>query len=142
MDSKTPLPCRTHLFKVVHISLKYLHTPLFGSEWPDIPDPHCKFKQSKTAISQGPPENLAEISITSMADAVSWIEKDQHGTLLPDQAFSFSSFFFGPHPRHMEVTRLGVKSHSYSHARSEPCQLPTLQLVATPDTNLLSDSRD
>ena len=46
-DSKIPLPCRTHLFKVVHISLKYLHTPLFGSKWPDIPDPHCKFKQTK-----------------------------------------------------------------------------------------------
>lgn len=47
MDSKIPLPCRTHLFKVVHISLKYLHTSFFGSKWPDIPDSHCKFKQTK-----------------------------------------------------------------------------------------------
>ena len=47
MDSKIPLLCSTHLFKVVHISLKYLHTSLFGCKWPDIPDPHCKFKQTK-----------------------------------------------------------------------------------------------
>lgn len=67
IDSKTPL-CRTHLLKVVHISLKYLHTPLFGSKWPDIPDPH--YKQSKTVMGQRPPENPAGISVMSMTNAV------------------------------------------------------------------------
>ena len=96
MDSKIPLLCSTHLFKVVHISLKYLHTSLFGCKWPDIPDPHCKFKQTKQNSYQTVgylrtqiPENPAEIRIISMTDAISWVEKDQHGTMLLDKPFFF-----------------------------------------------------
>lgn len=60
----------------------------FGSKWPDIPDRTANSnKQNKTVIKQWPPENPAEISIMSMTDAISWVEKDQHGTMLLDKPF-------------------------------------------------------
>lgn len=46
-------------------------------------------KQNKTVIKQWPPENPAEISIMSMTDAISWVEKDQRGTMLLDKPFFF-----------------------------------------------------
>ena len=58
--------------------------------------------------------------------------------LLNNFFFFFFFFFFvflGPHPRHMEVPKVGVKSelqllaYTTSNARSEP----TPQLMATPD---------
>ena len=33
--------------------------------------------------------------------------------------------FLGPHPRHMEVPRLGDESHSHSNTGSKPCLQPT-----------------
>ena len=51
----------------------------------------------------------------------------------------FVFVFLGPHPRHMEVPRLGVDSgagaasHSHNSARSELPLQPTPQLTAVPD---------
>jgi len=57
--------------------------------------------------------------------------------------FLFVCFFcfLGPHPRHMEVPRLGALiravaaslHHSHSNAGSKPRLQPTPQLTATPD---------
>ena len=55
--------------------------------------------------------------------------------------FFWSFVILGPHPRHMEVPRLRVKSelqptglrHSHSHTGSELCLPPTPQLTAMPD---------
>ena len=57
------------------------------------------------------------------------------------QAFFFFSCFVGPHPRHMEVPRLGVKTgataaglhHSHSNVGSKLRLQPTPQLMATLD---------
>ena len=53
--------------------------------------------------------------------------------------YSFIFCFLGPHPRHMEVPRLGVQSkvsaglhHSHSNARSKPYLRPTPQLTPDP----------
>ena len=53
----------------------------------------------------------------------------------------FSFVFLGPHPRHLEVPRLGVQSelrlpglhHRHSNARSKLCLQPTPHLTAMPD---------
>ena len=51
--------------------------------------------------------------------------------------FSLSFVFLGPHPRHMEVPRLGVESElqlpAYATATAMPL-CPTPQLMATSDS--------
>lgn len=89
-DSKTLLPRRTHLFKVVHISLKYLYTPLFGSKWPDIPDPHCK--QSKRSYQLEAPWETPWSEYHVNDGRGSWVKEGQHDTRYTVR-FSLSLFF-------------------------------------------------
>ena len=66
----------------------------------------------------------------------------QRRTYTHPSFFFFFLSFLGPHPRHMEVPRLGVGligavaaglSQSHSNAGSKLCLQPTPQLTATPD---------
>ena len=55
--------------------------------------------------------------------------------------------FLRPHPRHMDIPRLGVQSELQLSActtamGSEPCLRPTPQLTATQDPRPLSEARD
>ena len=68
--------------------------------------------------------------------------------------FFFFFFFFcplGPHPRHLEVPRLGVEkglqlpAHPHPSPHNKGSKLlmrPTPQLTTTPDLNPLSEAKD
>lgn len=65
------------------------HTALW-EQMAGHPRPALQIQTNKTKqLSNWPPENPAEISIMSMTDAISWVEKDQHGTMLLDKPFFF-----------------------------------------------------
>ena len=68
-----------------------------------------------------------------------------HGALA---SVFFFFVFVGPHPKHMEVPRLGGQTGAaaarlrHRNAESKPRLQPTPQLTATQNLNLLSEARD
>ena len=74
-----------------------------------------------------------------MKDEKQSISKEREDTNKNQMVISFF-FFLGPHPGHIEVPRLGVKSElqlpAYTTAMVLPHQQPTPRLTAMPDPSL------
>lgn len=80
----------THLLKVVHISLKYLHTSFFGSKGPDIPDTHYKANPSQSIHKH----NYKPSASMSVTNTVSWLRRSNMAQYSLLKLFLTSSSFF------------------------------------------------